>query len=660
MPEKRRGIPGVTRPLGESDDVENYIPPEEKDHPPEEKDHGLNQLIKLPQEIVVTGFKAILGASLLLIVRKLGINDLIGRTEKEIEELEQKIVKNKGDRVELQKKVDEKREFLNSANEGLKLSEQIVQMRDKYQNLSSEDYLFSLLAETIGNEGLMEIENNFLVSQGTNQEVKPVTTDEISLSQTIMAKSNDKEGKDVLLKQYIQQLEKINLVNLGKQLLNLIKIEEIKKMNNGTDVNINLIPWDEALLAAVLGATGRTSASIRGGYKVRVEEGNLVVYVGGDRDQIAPLEKILLDFDIPEIYEAALAASNQELPLFKSRFFSALIKKAMGVDIMPGRIDIGQTGSSDKVSYPALNVKQQVEHLEIARTAALEMGRILKEINSILDFDNDDEDKKAQLIRAGIKGALEIPRYQIVMDLMNQINPTRVDGLSNRLRFPERENLPNHNDETNPSDETIDTEKELSEEEKQKQEDLKKAGFRGKISPEMAKDIVGDIEFYQAKLANKFSKKEGRRLTDLILTEALDILGTDLETIQLNNDLAKAGFAEGINERTASMILEHPETYLTYYAEQFGKKEGKRLMKIVEKASESLLPTLNDFETVGEIEDLHLAGYPETMTQEQAKDFLLKIQRYQVRLLKIYGEAQGNRITNSVKLIAKKVLKQFN
>jgi hypothetical protein len=650
MQEKRRGIPGITRPLDESDESWLDYTPKEK------KDHGLNQLLQVPKEIVGAGFKATLGALSLLIARNLGISDPIKKAEAEIADLEEKIEKKSGNKSKLQEKLASKKEFLANINQGVELSQEILKIRNEYQEyLNNDDYLFSLLAETIGNPGLVEIENNLLVNQASSAQVKAITAEEISLSQRIAAPVTSEEDQSDLLKNHIKSLEKENLLDLAKQLLNLNKIEKIKQTMEKTDFNINLVSWSEALLAAVLGATGRTKSSIRGGYKVRVEEGDVVVYVGGDRDHVAPLEKITVDFDVPEIYEAALAVANQEVPLFKSKVIANLIKKAMGTMddnwLLPGRIDIGQTGSSDRVSYPALNINRQVEHLEIARAAALEMDKILKEINGNLHLSGDGEDQKAQLIAAGIEGALAIPRYNVVLELMKQINPAEAEGLSSKFRFTEREKLPN--------DDGAAEEKELSEEEmaiQQKQEDLKKAGFREKISPQIAKAIVNNIDTYQVQLVDRFAKKEGKRLSDLILNEALDILGVDLETIQLKNDLEKAGFVDGIDQRTATLIIEHPEAYLAHYTKQFGEKEAQRLMEVIEK--EALFIVDVDLKQIEDMHDLSLAGYSAEMTKEEAKDFLLKIQKYRERLIKMYGEQQGNRIASNIRSIAKRIIEK--
>ncbi|MFA6814503.1 MAG: hypothetical protein WCR60_03075 [Patescibacteria group bacterium] len=596
MTERKQGIPGITHPLGESaDSWKDYAPSAPKDH-------GLNQLIQAPKEIVVTGLQAALGALSLTLGRTLGIRDVVAQAEKDLAIYEAKRDRGKGNLEKIQAKIDEKTALLAGLNEGVNLSEQILQIKEKYQALLDNDnYLLLLLSRTVGNEGLVEIEKNFTVSQRTEATVKPITAEEIELSQQFLAKSDNSEQRNNLLKQYIKQLEKANLINLGKQLVNLAKIQEVTQIKNDTDFNINLVSWGEALLASIMGATGRTENSIRGGYKVGIKNGNLLFSEGKDSQQIASMEKITVAYDLPRIYESALSVANAEVPLLKSEIISNLIKKALGDNsLLPGRIDIGQTGSGISKSYPALNIQRQMDNVDMVRVASLEMKDILAEIEQIdLDEDDDQETKIKKLINSGIKGVLKIPRYQVIVDLMNQINPKIIEGLSNQYRF-------------------------IPEEEVEEETDFADDG--SEQNPLNSEEQAEFVEFDQKQV-----------------------------------NLIQAGFAKGIDQRTAILIVEHPEAYLAYFIEQFGKKEGKRIMKTVMKEARSILQidwdSADDFEEIGKKIDLYCAGYDE-MNVEQARDFIYKLQDYRKKLIAMYGEAQGNRITNQVKSIAKNIIYQ--
>lgn len=596
MPERKQGIPGITHPLGESSDSwKDYTPSAPKDH-------GLNQLIQAPKEIVATGLQAALGALSLTLARSLGIRDAVAQAEKDIAIYESRINRGKGNLEKLQEKVAEKKALLASLNEGLKLSEQILQIKEKYQTLlDNDEYLFSLLARTIGNEGFVEIEKNFIVSQQTEANVKAITAEEIELSQQFLARADNSEQRNNLLKQHIQQLEKNNLINLGKQLVNLAKIQEMTQIKNETDFNINLVSWEEALLASIMGATGRTQNSIRGGYKVGMQKGNLLFSEGKDSRQIAPMENITVAYDLPKMYESALSVANAEVPLLKSKIISHLIKKALGDDsLLPGRIDIGQTGSEITRSYPALNIKRQMHNIDMVRIASIEMEEILEEIEEInLDEDDNPEIKRKKLINSGVKGVLKIPRYQVIINLMNQIHSTSIEDLSNQYRF-------------------------IPEEEVEEEIDFADDGS-------------------EQKLLDQDEQKE------------------PIEIEQKGVDLTKAGFTNGIDQRTAILIVEHPEAYLTYFIEQFGKKEGKRIMKTVLKEARSILQvdwdSTDDFEEIGKKIDLYCAGYDE-MNVEQARNFIYELQDYRKKLINMYGEIQGNRITNQVKSIAKNIIYQ--
>lgn len=596
MPERKQGIPGITHPLGESSDSwKDYTPSAPKDH-------GLNQLIQAPKEIVATGLQAALGALSLTLARSLGIRDAVAQAEKDIAIYESRINRGKGNLKKLQEKVAEKKALLASLNEGLKLSEQILQIKEKYQTLlDNDEYLFSLLARTIGNEGFVEIEKNFIVSQQTEANVKAITAEEIELSQQFLARADNSEQRNNLLKQHIQQLEKNNLINLGKQLVNLAKIQEMTQIKNETDFNINLVSWEEALLASIMGATGRTQNSIRGGYKVGMQKGNLLFSEGKDSRQIAPMEKITVAYDLPKMYESALSVANAEVPLLKSKIISQLIKKAMGNDsLLPGRIDIGQTGSEITRSYPALNIKRQMHNIDMVRIASIEMEEILEDIEEInLDEDDNPETKRKKLINSGVKGVLKIPRYQVIVNLMNQIHSTSIEDLSNQYRF---------------SDELIEEE-----------------------------SAAEDIE------------SENNQTTPVAQTDE-DEHTKPIEVDQKKLDLAKAGFVEGLNQHSAATILKYPDLYLEKFVERFGKKEGKRIMKSFLNEAQLILEF--DLETLDKKHDLSLAGYGETMTIEEAKDFILKIQRYRRIFIKMYGEIQGNRIVNQVKSIAKNIIEQ--
>lgn len=596
MTERKQGIPGITHPLGESaDSWKDYAPSAPKDH-------GLNQLIQAPKEIVATGLQAALGALSLTLARSLGIRDAVAQAEKDIAIYESRINRGKGNLKKLQEKVAEKKALLASLNEGLKLSEQILQIKEKYQTLlDNDEYLFSLLARTIGNEGFVEIEKNFIVSQQTEANVKAITAEEIELSQQFLARADNSEQRNNLLKQHIQQLEKNNLINLGKQLVNLAKIQEMTQIKNETDFNINLVSWEEALLASIMGATGRTQNSIRGGYKVGMQKGNLLFSEGKDSRQIAPMEKITVAYDLPKMYESALSVANAEVPLLKSKIISQLIKKAMGNDsLLPGRIDIGQTGSEITRSYPALNIKRQMHNIDMVRIASIEMEEILEDIEEInLDEDDNPETKRKKLINSGVKGVLKIPRYQVIVNLMNQIHSTSIEDLSNQYRF---------------SDELIEEE-----------------------------SAAEDIE------------SENNQTTPVAQTDE-DEHTKPIEVDQKKLDLAKAGFVEGLNQHSAATILKYPDLYLEKFVERFGKKEGKRIMKSFLNEAQLILEF--DLETLDKKHDLSLAGYGETMTIEEAKDFILKIQRYRRIFIKMYGEIQGNRIVNQVKSIAKNIIEQ--
>lgn len=596
MTERKQGIPGITHPLGESaDSWKDYAPSAPKDH-------GLNQLIQAPKEIVVTGLQAALGALSLTLGRTLGIRDAVAQAEKDIAIYESRLNRGKGNLEKLQEKVAEKKALLASLNEGLKLSEQILQIKEKYQTLlDNDEYLFSLLARTIGNEGFVEIEKNFIVSQQTEANVKTITAEEIELSQQFLARADNSEQRNNLLKQHIKQLEKTNLINLGKQLVNLAKIQEMTQIKNETDFNINLVSWEEALLASIMGATGRTQNSIRGGYKVGMQKGNLLFSEGKDSRQIAPMEKITVAYDLPKMYESALSVANAEVPLLKSKIISQLIKKAMGNDsLLPGRIDIGQTGSEITRSYPALNIKRQMHNIDMVRIASIEMEEILEDIEEInLDEDDNPETKRKKLINSGVKGVLKIPRYQVIVNLMNQIHSTSIEDLSNQYRF---------------SDELIEEE-----------------------------SAAEDIE------------SENNQTTPAAQTDE-DEHTKPIEVDQKKLDLAKAGFVEGLNQHSAATILKYPDLYLEKFVERFGKKEGKRIMKSFLNEAQLILEF--DLETLDKKHDLSLAGYGETMTIEEAKDFILKIQRYRRIFIKMYGEIQGNRIVNQVKSIAKNIIEQ--
>lgn len=605
MQKERTGIPGVTHPLDET----SVSAQNNKFSVP--KDHGLNQLIQAPKEIVVTGFQAVLGVLTISLARALAIRDAASQAEKDLAIYESQLASGKRiNRKKIHEKIDQIKASMANLNKGVQLSEQILQIKEKYQNLlGNEDHLLSLLARTIGNEGLVTIENNFLVNQKIETDVQAITAEEVRLSKQFLAETNSNEQKVSLLKEYIQQLARANLVNLGKELVYLEQIKEITEINNNTDFNINSVSWGESLLASIMGATGRSSGSIRGGYKVSMKGGSLHFSVGQDSHQIAPMENIIVASDLPATIESALSVANAEVPLLNSKIISNVIRKALGdYSILPGRIDIGQTGSERTETYTTLNVRRQMNNIKKVRLAAIEMQNILKEMGQThLNEEDSNQIIKEKLIAVGREGALAIPRYQVIVNLMNQIDQTKlevVEGLSNGLHFvPESPN----------NDELIE---ELDNQDEQ--------------------DRADDV--------NQASEDK------------------DPEVDQRESDLIKAGFAQGIDQRIATLIHKYPDSYRDYFIKQFGKKEGRRIAKVVEQAARSVLNIdwdfSDDFETVGLIQDLFSAGYDMDMTEEQAKKYIYNIQSNRSRLIRMHGLTQGNRITDQVKEFAKKILGQ--
>lgn len=604
--QEKKGISGITHPLDEPRSFRENYPA------PKPKDYGFNQLVKAPKEIVETGFQAVLGALTIVLARALVIRDSVAQAEKDLSIYESQLNKGKGNTEKLQKKIDKIKASLVDLNRGAELSEQILEIQERYNNLLADDrYLFSLLAKTIGNEGLTTIERNFLASQQTKVGVKPVTDEEVKLAQKFFARADDDEERSGLLEQYIQQLEKTNLLVLGKQLVNLAKIKEIAEINEETDFIINSVSWSEALVASIMGATGRTPESMRGGYKVKMEKGTLSFSAGQDVSEIASMEQIAVEADIPKNIESALSVANGEVPLFKSKFISSLIRKAMGdYSLLPGRIDIGRTGSESTKSYPALNVRRQMNNINLVGEATIEMQNILQGIEQIdLNKDDDQTTQKNKLIAVGIGGALEIPRYQVIVDLIKQISLTEsatIANLSKQYRYvPGPEEVAD--DVLN--DQNLDNETDIAEEDQEDQED---------------------------------------QVDDSVVNQELDLI--------------KAGFPQGIDQRTATLIHKHPESYRDYFIEQFGKKEGKRIAKVVEQAARSVLNIdwdfSDDFDRVGLALDLCSAGYDMDMSEEQAREYVDNLSLYRRIFIQKYGSAQGNRIADQVKEFAKQVLGQ--
>lgn len=601
--QEKKGISGITHPLDEPRSFRENYPA------PKPKDYGFNQLVKAPKEIVETGFQAVLGALTIVLARALVIRDSVAQAEKDLSIYESQLNKGKGNTEKLQKKIDKIKASLVDLNRGAELSEQILEIQERYNNLLADDrYLFSLLAKTIGNEGLTTIERNFLASQQTKVGVKPVTDEEVKLAQKFFARADDDEERSGLLEQYIQQLEKTNLLVLGKQLVNLAKIKEIAEINEETDFIINSVSWSEALVASIMGATGRTPESMRGGYKVKMEKGTLSFSAGQDVSEIASMEQIAVEADIPKNIESALSVANGEVPLFKSKFISSLIRKAMGdYSLLPGRIDIGRTGSESTKSYPALNVRRQMNNINLVGEATIEMQNILQGIEQIdLNKDDNQTTQKNKLIAVGIGGALEIPRYQVIVDLIKQISLTEsatIANLSKQYRYvPGPEEVAD--DVLN--DQNLDNETDIAEEDQEDQVD------------------------------------------DSVVNQELDLI--------------KAGFPQGIDQRTATLIHKHPESYRDYFIEQFGKKEGKRIAKVVEQAARSVLNIdwdfSDDFDRVGLALDLCSAGYDMDMSEEQAREYIDNLSLYRRIFIQKYGSAQGNRIADQVKEFAKQVLGQ--
>ena len=597
MQKERRGIPGVTHPLDETDRPQtNYLQPEPKDH-------GFGQLWQAPKDIMVTGLRAVAGALTIVLARTLAIRDFVAQAEKDLSIYESQLNKGKGNTEKLQKKIDKIKASLSDLNRGVELSEQILEIQERYNNLlADDDRLFSLLAETIDNEGLTTIERNFLASQQTKVGVKPVTDEEIELAQQFFARADNDEERSGLLEQYIQQLEKTNLLVLGKQLVNLAKIKEIAEINEETDFTINSVSWSEALVASIMGATGRTPESMRGGYKLKMKKGTLYFSAGQDVSEIASVEQIAVEADIPQNIEAALAVAKGEVPLFKSKLISGLIRRALGnYSLLPGRIDIGRTGREGAKSYPALNVNRQMNNINLVGEAAIEMQNILQGFEQIdLHKDDDQLTQKRKLIAVGIKGALEIPRYQVIVDLIKQISltePATIAHLSKQYRYvPEEATNEDFNDQN------LDSETDLVEEDQE--------------------DQAGEDK--------------------------------DQKIDQKESDLIKTVFPQGIDQRTARRIIERPEVYRSNFIKRFGLITGLKTMLAVANEARRLVD--KEIRRELEKEALEQAGYFDGMNIEQARDFIDKLQDNRTKLINMYGEEKGNQTADQIEAHAQEII----
>ena len=661
MQKERRGIPGVTHPLDETDRPQtNYLQPEPKDH-------GFGQLWQAPKDIMVTGLRAVAGALTIVLARTLAIRDFVAQAEKDLSIYESQLNKGKGNTEKLQKKIDKIKASLSDLNRGVELSEQILEIQERYNNLlADDDRLFSLLAETIDNEGLTTIERNFLASQQTKVGVKPVTDEEIELAQQFFARADNDEERSGLLEQYIQQLEKTNLLVLGKQLVNLAKIKEIAEINEETDFTINSVSWSEALVASIMGATGRTPESMRGGYKLKMKKGTLYFSAGQDVSEIASVEQIAVEADIPQNIEAALAVAKGEVPLFKSKLISGLIRRALGnYSLLPGRIDIGRTGREGAKSYPALNVNRQMNNINLVGEAAIEMQNILQGFEQIdLHKDDDQLTQKRKLIAVGIKGALEIPRYQVIVDLIKQISltePATIAHLSKQYRYvPEEATNEDFNDQN------LDSETDLVEEDQedqagedkdqkidQKESDLIKTVFPQGIDQRTARRIIERPEVYRSHILKQFGLITGLKTMLAVEKEARRLV--DIQKIdQKESDLIKTVFPQGIDQRTARRIIERPEVYRSNFIKRFGLITGLKTMLAVANEARRLVD--KEIRRELEKEALEQAGYFDGMNIEQARDFIDKLQDNRTKLINMYGEEKGNQTADQIEAHAQEII----
>ncbi|NLG06476.1 MAG: hypothetical protein GX559_02125 [Candidatus Pacebacteria bacterium] len=665
MSKERRGIPGITHPPDETDRPQtNYSRPEPKDH-------GLGQLLQAPKDIIVTGLRAIAGALTISLARTLGIRDSVSRAEKDLAIYESQLNKRKGNTEKLQEKIDKTKALLTELNKGVELSEAILNIQEDYNELLADDeHLLSLLAKTIGKEGLETIKGSFLTNQKTQVGVKSVTDEEIKLAQEFFARADNDEERSSSLKQHIQQLAETNLIVLGKQLVNLAKIKEIDEINQETNFPINWVSWDEALAASVMGATGRTQESLRGGYGVNMKAGGLNVSAGQDISQIGPMEQIVVHADIPQNIEAARSVANGEVPLFRSAIIKSLFRKAMGdLSLLPGRIDINNTGNNNTKSYPALDVNRQMNNITLVRKAAIEMQKILKGLEQIdLGKDDDQATQKSKLITVGSRGALAIPRYQVIVDLMEQISATDpgiIANLSEQYRVLEEvadEDL---------NDQNLDGEADLAEEQQEEQEDqadededqninqkerdLIEAVFPQGIDQRNARRIINRPKIYFDNFTKRFGLITGIRTMVAVAKEARRLVDTQ-KTDQNEGDLVEAVFPRGIDQRTARQIIKHPKIYFDNFTKRFGLITGIRTMVAVAKEARRLVD--QEDRRILEEEALKLAGYFHGMSIEQATNFIDNLQANREKLRRMYGTKKGNKTADLIKEFAKKILGQ--
>lgn len=499
------GIPGVTR--RKDDPGREVVVYQEGNGNGNTKSLGsrLGDVASAPLDLLGVGAQALFGGVVLGLSRSVGIRDPMTPGRKESD-------KKRQEREKLQRELEGTRAWTQSITQATTNAEQL---RGNPHRTSS------LAARTLGRETMRIVDGSLAVSQGTPVEVKPVQPNEISLAQKILAMGGKREnGLESTVIQEINNLAYENIQEVGISAVNSIEAARLRQLRENATIKVTKVGWGEALLAAVLGASGRKKDSIRGGYEVMVNRGTLALRTGGDVNQIAPPAEITVDVDVPKYVEAALAVAEEKVPLFTGKF-SGLIRKLMGYDghgnvpLKPGRVDIGQTGNEEKLSFPALQVDKQRERITQVRSAGEILDRRLSRLQGV-----SQETQEQMIKRLGdeaIEGVQKIPRKSVVMELLGKITPDeqfiKPEVVVSRPVNPQRNQVSAAVDvKTTPV-------KELTQIEK----DLLQVGISN-MNERTAKVILGRMSQFKSEWIKQFGPSVGRRIARNVERRANSVL----------------------------------------------------------------------------------------------------------------------------------------